>query len=73
MFKRMWWRGLRQSMVCVALACAGSVVAQSLPAPVEAALARAQIPRDAVSVYIAPVEGRQPVRLAWRRSQNMVK
>ncbi len=71
MFKRMWWRGLRQSMVCAALACAGSVVAQSLPAPVEAALARAQIPRDAVSVYIAPVEGRQPVRLAWQSASPM--
>ena len=39
---------------------------QSLPAPVQAALARLQIPSEAVSVFVAPVDAHQPVRLAWR-------
>lgn len=59
-----WWRS---SPACASAASTGAV----LPAPVEAALARAQIPCDAVSVYIAPVEGRQPVRLAWQSASPM--
>ena len=58
-------------MVCAALLGAGSVMAQSLPAPVEAALARAQIPREAVSLFVAPVEARKPARLAWQQGNPM--
>ncbi len=65
------WRSLRRSVASVALAGAGSVLAQSVPAPVEAALARAQIARDALSLYVAPVEGRQPARLTWQATQAM--
>ena len=53
------------------LAAGGGALAQSLPAPVEAALARAQIPREAVSIYAAPVEVQQPVRLAWQTRTAM--
>ena len=53
------------------LAAGGGALAQSLPAPVEAALARAQIPREAVSIYAAPVEAQQPVRLAWQTRTAM--
>ncbi|WP_312565114.1 D-alanyl-D-alanine carboxypeptidase/D-alanyl-D-alanine-endopeptidase [Comamonas sp.] len=71
MFQTMMWRSLRRSVASVALAGAGSVLAQSVPAPVEAALARAQIARDALSLYVAPVEGRQPARLTWQATQAM--
>ncbi len=30
-----------------------------------------QIGRDAVSLYVAPVEGRKPARLAWQAMQAM--
>ncbi|MDO4592367.1 MAG: D-alanyl-D-alanine carboxypeptidase/D-alanyl-D-alanine-endopeptidase [Comamonadaceae bacterium] len=46
-------------------------MAQSLPAPVEAALARAQIPREAVALYVAPVEAPKPARLAWQTAVPM--
>ena len=71
MFQTMMWRSLRRSVASVALAGAGSVLAQSVPAPVEAALARAQIARDALSLYVAPVEGLQPARLTWQATQAM--
>ena len=50
----------------VALVVTTGAGAQTLPAPVEAALARTQIPREAVSLYVAPVDGRKPARLAWQ-------
>ncbi len=53
------------------LAVGGGALAPSLPAPVEAALARAQIPREAVSIYAAPVEAQRPVRLAWQTRTAM--
>lgn len=71
MLQTLMWRSLRLSVASVALAGAGPVLAQSLPTPVEAALARAQIGRDAVSLYVAPVEGRKPARLAWQAMQAM--
>ncbi len=52
-----------------ALAAAGAQ-AQQAPAPfppqVEAALARAKVPRDAVTLLVADAEGQRPPRLAWR-------
>lgn len=58
------------------LAVAGSApvlaqesAAQALPARVQAALARLQIPQEAVSVYVAPVDERQGARLAWRSQE----
>ena len=61
---------------CAVLACAlaPQVHAQStnLPAPVERALQQARIPREALAVYVAPVEGRNPApRLNWQASQPM--
>lgn len=68
----MLWRSLRLGVASLALAGAyGAAMAQSLPAPVEAALQRAQIPREAVAVWVAPVEGRKPARLAWQVAQPM--
>jgi len=49
-----------------ALACCGAA-AQSLPPEVESALARAQVPREALSVVVADAESpRKAPRLAWR-------
>ncbi|VUZ28025.1 D-alanyl-D-alanine carboxypeptidase DacB [uncultured Comamonas sp.] len=38
----------------------------SLPAPVQAALRRAQIPAEAVSIFVAPATPGQAPRLAWQ-------
>ncbi|HEY0201985.1 MAG TPA: D-alanyl-D-alanine carboxypeptidase/D-alanyl-D-alanine-endopeptidase [Burkholderiaceae bacterium] len=38
----------------------------ALPPEVDAALARAKLPRDAVTLLVADAQGRQPPRLAWR-------
>jgi D-alanyl-D-alanine carboxypeptidase/D-alanyl-D-alanine-endopeptidase (penicillin-binding protein 4) len=41
-------------------------LAQSLPPEVEAALARANVPRDAVTMLVADTEGTRAPRLTWR-------
>ena len=71
MSQTLLWRNLRLCVAAAALASAGGALAQPLPAPVEAALARAQIPRESVSFYVAPVEGRKPVRMAWQAATPM--
>jgi len=48
------------------LACAGATAQQSLPPEVDAALARARVPREAVTMLVVDAEGAQPPRLAWR-------
>ncbi len=45
--------------------------AQILPRPVEAALARAKVPADAVTLLVADADGLQPPRLAWRTQVPM--
>ncbi|VWX59828.1 D-alanyl-D-alanine carboxypeptidase / D-alanyl-D-alanine-endopeptidase (Penicillin-binding protein 4) [Burkholderiales bacterium 8X] len=40
--------------------------AQALPPEVDAALARAKVPRDAVTLLVADADGVRPTRLAWR-------
>jgi len=40
--------------------------AQNLPREVDAALARAKVPRDAVTILVADADGIRPPRLAWR-------
>ncbi|MEP6719904.1 MAG: D-alanyl-D-alanine carboxypeptidase/D-alanyl-D-alanine-endopeptidase [Variovorax sp.] len=49
-----------------ALACAGAAAQQSLPPEVDAALARAKVPREAVTMLVVDAEGLKPPRLAWR-------
>lgn len=41
----------------------------ALPREVDAALARAKVPRDAVTVLVADAEGQRPPRLAWRSQE----
>lgn len=48
-----------------ALAC-GAFAQQTLPPEVDAALARAKVPRDAVTMLVVDAEGARPPRLAWR-------
>jgi D-alanyl-D-alanine carboxypeptidase/D-alanyl-D-alanine-endopeptidase (penicillin-binding protein 4) len=47
-------------------AASGALAAQTLPPEVDAALARARLPRDAVTLLVADVEGRAAPRLAHR-------
>ena len=49
----------------------GRALAQGLPADVENALQRARIPKEALSVYVAPVEGRNSPRLQWQERVAM--
>ena len=42
-----------------------------IPAAVDAALQRAKIPRDAVSLLVMNVDGKSPPSLAWRTHQAM--
>jgi D-alanyl-D-alanine carboxypeptidase/D-alanyl-D-alanine-endopeptidase (penicillin-binding protein 4) len=49
------------------LASAASAFAQqALPPEVDAALARARVPREAVTMLVADADGTRPPRLAWR-------
>ena len=53
------------ALVLLVLA-ASPTSAQGLPAPVEAALARARLPGDAVTLLVAPADGSGPVRASHR-------
>ncbi|MDO9199341.1 D-alanyl-D-alanine carboxypeptidase/D-alanyl-D-alanine-endopeptidase [Rhodoferax sp.] len=53
--------------VIASLAC-GLALAQQLPPEVDAALARAKVPRDAVSLLVVDAEGKSPPRLSHRAS-----
>lgn len=55
-----------RSILIAAWAIACSVHAQRLPAAVEAALARAKVPRDAIVAYVADADGKAAPRLAHR-------
>ena len=50
----------------LALAAALPATAQSLPNEVDAALARAKVPRDAVTMLVVDADGLHAPRLAWR-------
>lgn len=60
---RRWGGVLLGVLVCLG---ASSSVAQSLPESVTAALARAQVPLDAVSVLVVPADGQSAARLSHR-------
>lgn len=62
---------LRFVLALVAWAAATAAFAQGLPAEVEAALARARLPREAVTVVVADAAGRQPPRV-WHRAEAPV-
>ena len=56
----------------LAFAAAGVAAhAQNLPAEVEAALARAKVPRDAVTLLVTDADAARPPRLAWRQQEPM--
>ncbi len=48
-----------------------AVHGQNLPAEVENALARAKVPRDAVTLLVADADAARPPRLAWRQQVPM--
>jgi D-alanyl-D-alanine carboxypeptidase/D-alanyl-D-alanine-endopeptidase (penicillin-binding protein 4) len=49
----------------------GACVGQTLPVSVDAALARAKVPREALTVLVAPAQGDAPARLAHRIAEPM--
>ena len=51
-------------LILAGLAC--SSFAEGLPADVEAALARAKVPREAVTLLVVDAQGRLPARLSYR-------
>ncbi len=53
-------------VVLSALLCGGALAQQALPPEVDAALARAKVPRDAVTMLVADADAVRPPRLAWR-------
>ncbi|MBG9388821.1 D-alanyl-D-alanine carboxypeptidase/D-alanyl-D-alanine endopeptidase [Caenimonas aquaedulcis] len=53
------------------VAAAAPALAQGLPPDVEAALARAKFPRDAIAVVVADADGRSPPRLAHRATAQV--
>jgi D-alanyl-D-alanine carboxypeptidase/D-alanyl-D-alanine-endopeptidase (penicillin-binding protein 4) len=60
---------LRACVGALLAACAAGISAQqSLPPEVEAALQRAKLPRDAVTMLVVDAEGRAPARLSHRAS-----
>jgi D-alanyl-D-alanine carboxypeptidase/D-alanyl-D-alanine-endopeptidase (penicillin-binding protein 4) len=62
----------RQLLLAAVLAWASAcAAAQILPAEVQAALARAKLPADALAVYIAPVQGQAAPRLSHQASTPM--
>ncbi|MBI2769339.1 MAG: D-alanyl-D-alanine carboxypeptidase/D-alanyl-D-alanine-endopeptidase [Burkholderiales bacterium] len=57
----------RRLLPALVLACAcGAALSQALPAEVEAALARAKLPREALSVLVVDADGKAPPRLSHR-------
>jgi D-alanyl-D-alanine carboxypeptidase/D-alanyl-D-alanine-endopeptidase (penicillin-binding protein 4) len=50
----------------VTLTTASAFAQQALPPEVDAALARAKLPREAVTMLVADADGVRPPRLAWR-------
>ena len=63
------WRSLWPMLAAPCLwAVFGLAAAQGLPPAVEAALLRANLPRDAVTLLVVDAEGRQPPRLSHRAS-----
>ncbi|TXH87503.1 MAG: D-alanyl-D-alanine carboxypeptidase/D-alanyl-D-alanine-endopeptidase [Rhodoferax sp.] len=61
----------RWLLLAVVIAWAGMATAQPLPAEVQAALARAKVPLDAVAVHIASVQGNATPRLSHRATAPM--
>ena len=60
-------RALRHAAFAVlAAGAAATALAQQLPPSVDAALARAKVPREDVTLLVADADGIRPPRLAWR-------
>ena len=57
---------MRLLTALVLACCTGPLLAQSLPAEVDAALARAKLPRDAVTLLVTEVDPKAPPRLSHR-------
>ncbi|SFM33741.1 D-alanyl-D-alanine carboxypeptidase / D-alanyl-D-alanine-endopeptidase (penicillin-binding protein 4) [Variovorax sp. OV329] len=56
-------------LLSVSLAAVAAPGDGTLPREVEAALVRAKVPREAVTLLVADAEGQRPPRLAWRSQE----
>ena len=54
------------ALTLATLASASAFAQQALPTQVEAALARAKVPRESVTMLVAEADGTRQPRLAWR-------
>lgn len=63
--------GAAMSVVLVAAVAAAPLPMTALPPAVDAALARAKVPREAVSMLVLPAEGTDTPRLAYRTQEAM--
>ncbi len=67
-------RPIAGRLLCAFVLFAGASAAvhgQSLPTEVENALARAKVPREAVTLLVADADAARPPRLAWRQQVPM--
>ena len=54
------------ALTLATLSSAGAFAQQALPTQVDAALARAKVPRESVTMLVAEADGTRQPRLAWR-------
>ena len=64
---------LRLAFILFALLCLPLVQAQTtrLPPEIEAAIARARLPREALGIWVADAQGRDAPRLSFQAAQAM--
>jgi len=62
---------LRSAMLALLLTATGPAMAQDLPPEVDAALARAKLPRDAVAVVVVDAQGGRAPRISHRAAVAM--
>ncbi len=60
---------LQRLLFCALLSASQALWAQALPSEVELALARAKLPRDALSVLVTDAQGERPPRLSHRAKE----
>ena len=59
------------NLVMVMATATATAIAQALPPEVDAALARAKVPRDAVSILVIDAQGKAPARISHRAGVAM--
>ena len=60
------WACKLAAVVLVSAIAAGRLLAQNLPPEIDAALQKAKLPRDAITMLVVDAEGKSPPRLSYR-------